>query len=101
MTTQKDQKHICSSTAQMKRSSELCANQVQGFIEYIRRVDPELKWHEAIRVTAAVVNALSSSFESDPEMMADLKVACQKLKAQRKSNSVVRRRRYRETPTSN
>ena len=84
MTTQKDKKHIGSSITQMRRSSEICANKVQNLIEYVRSVDPELKWHEAIRLAAAIVNALPSSFESDPQMMAELKTECQWIKAQRK-----------------
>lgn len=84
MATQKDRKQISSSMTQTKRSSEICANQVQNLIEYVRSVDPELQWYEATRLAAAIVNALPSSFESDPEMMADLKAECHRIEAQRK-----------------
>ena len=70
----------------MQHASKICAQQVQDFINYLHKIDPELKWHEAILIAGIIINQLPDAFTNNPEMLTDLKTQCQKVKQQRRSN---------------
>ncbi|MEH2310033.1 MAG: hypothetical protein V7K35_01050 [Nostoc sp.] len=69
---------------ELNHGTELACWQMCKFIDYIETLDPELERHEAITLVAAIFQGLPTFFESNPELIAEIKIDCQNIRAKRK-----------------
>ncbi|MEH2029527.1 MAG: hypothetical protein V7K67_07585 [Nostoc sp.] len=70
--------------AKVIHASEICGKELSDFIQYVQKVDPDLKHSEAIMVGAIILHHLPSAFADNPQMLDELKKTCKTLKQRRK-----------------
>lgn len=66
--------------AEVERASHACGLELAKFISYIGTVDPELDFCQQTMVAAIIIMHLPSAFETNPQMLAQLKEQCQLVK---------------------
>ena len=64
-------------------ATEVACRNLNRFVDYIQTLDPELKRHEAIVMTAAILDGLPALLETDSDLIAGIKAECQALRANR------------------
>ncbi|WP_375497065.1 hypothetical protein [uncultured Nostoc sp.] len=64
-------------------ATEVACRNLNKFVDYVQTLDPELKRHEAITMTAAILDGLPSLLETDSELIAGIKAECQVLRSHR------------------
>ncbi|MEI1375980.1 hypothetical protein PQG02_06920 [Nostoc sp. UHCC 0926] len=69
---------------ELNHATELACFQMCEFVDYIQTLDPELERHETITLVAAIFQGLPALFESNPELIAEIKIDCHNIKAKRR-----------------
>ncbi|MEH2467506.1 hypothetical protein [Nostoc sp.] len=69
---------------ELNHATELISWQMCKFVDYIETLDPELERHEAITLAAAIFQGLPALFESNPELIAEIKIDGHRIRAKRK-----------------
>ena len=64
-------------------ATEVACRNLHKFVDYIQTLDPALKRHEAITMTAAILDGLPTLLETDPDLIAGIKAQCQELRSHR------------------
>ena len=67
----------------LNEATELVCGNLYQFVDYIQVLDPELERHEAIVMTAAILQSLPALLETDSELIAGIKAECQELRSKR------------------
>ena len=67
----------------INEATEVAGRNLNKFVDYIQTLDPELKRHEAIFMTAAILQGLPAWLETDSELIAGIKAECQALRSHR------------------
>ncbi|MEH2242347.1 hypothetical protein [Nostoc sp.] len=68
---------------ELNHATEKVCWQMCKFVDYIQTLDPELERHEAIRLAGAILLGLPAFFKSNPELIAEIKIDCHKIRANR------------------
>ncbi|WP_138500918.1 hypothetical protein [Nostoc sp. PA-18-2419] len=64
----------------VQAASDICGKELANFVEYIGTVDPGLDFSQRTMVAAIIINQLPSAFQTNPQMLAQLKTQCQTIK---------------------
>ncbi|MBD2516871.1 hypothetical protein H6G93_17970 [Nostoc sp. FACHB-973] len=68
---------------ELNHAVELACGQLHEFVNYLQRLDPELKRHEATIMAAAILQGLPQLFENNPAIMAAVKGECEAFRKNR------------------
>ncbi|MEH1851460.1 MAG: hypothetical protein V7L11_07185 [Nostoc sp.] len=68
----------------LRVTKKMTAFELQGFIDFVHAVDPELNPDELITLAAFIVRSLPEIFISSPVMISQVKGMAQAMKNQRK-----------------
>ncbi|BBD64484.1 hypothetical protein NIES4072_18540 [Nostoc commune NIES-4072] len=64
-------------------ATEVACRNLHKFVDYVQTLDPLLERHEAIVMTAAILDGLPALLETDQDLIAGLKAECRELRNHR------------------
>lgn len=68
---------------ELNNAIEIACEQLNKFVDYLQTLDPELERHEATVLGGAILQALPTWFEDNPDVVAAIKADCQAIRANR------------------